>query len=180
MAPGSVSASDLAAATPAERDRWIDLLRAVSIAVVILGHWLVAVVVWEDGTVDGFNALERIPGLWPLTWVLQVMPLFFFVGGFSNLVSLRSAHRRGEGYAGFLQGRFARLLRPTVAFLASAGAPISRVTWAAYVSRGQAPAADRMFGRSPAWRPATIREWQASRPRRGSKETAPDISLPPS
>lgn len=86
----------------------------------ILGHWLVAVVVWEDGTVAGFNALERIPGLWPLTWVLQVMPLFFFVGGFSNLASLRSARRRGEGYAGFLQGRFTRLLRPTVAFLASA------------------------------------------------------------
>jgi hypothetical protein len=68
-----------------------------------------------------------------------------------------------------------------LAFLASAGAPITRVTWAAYVSRGQAPAADRMFGRSPAWRPATIREWQASRPRRGSVETAPDIpSSPPS
>jgi hypothetical protein len=57
-----------------------------------------------------------------------------------------------------------------LAFLRSVGAPISRVTWAAYVSRGQAPAADRMFGRSPAWRPAAIREWHASRPRRGSME----------
>ncbi len=57
-----------------------------------------------------------------------------------------------------------------LAFLRTAGAPISRVTWAAYVSRGQAPAADRMFGRSPAWRPAAIRQWQASRPRRGSLE----------
>jgi predicted DNA-binding transcriptional regulator AlpA len=66
-----------------------------------------------------------------------------------------------------------------LAFLASVGAPISRATWAAYVSRGQAPTADRMFGRSPAWRPATIREWQASRPRRGSMETAPDISPSP-
>ena len=48
------------------------------------------------------------------------MPLFFFVGGFSNLVSLRAARRRGEGYAGFLQGRFVRLMRPTIAFLAPA------------------------------------------------------------
>ena len=55
-----------------------------------------------------------------------------------------------------------------LAFLRSAGAPISRATWAAYVSRGQAPSPDRMFGRSPAWRPAAVRDWQASRPRRGS------------
>ncbi|MEU4164873.1 hypothetical protein [Actinoplanes sp. NPDC026670] len=53
-------------------------------------------------------------------------------------------------------------------YLRSVGAEITRPTWAAYVSRGQAPEPDRMFGRSPAWRPATIREWQASRPRRGS------------
>ena len=53
-------------------------------------------------------------------------------------------------------------------FLRSAGAPVSRPTWASYVSRGQAPAPDRMFGRSPAWRPSAIRDWQASRPRRGS------------
>ncbi len=58
-----------------------------------------------------------------------------------------------------------------LAFLKSAGAPVGRATWAAYVSRGQAPAPDRMFGRSPAWRPAVVRDWQASRPRRGSAET---------
>ena len=68
-----------------------------------------------------------------------------------------------------------------LAFLESVGAQITRATWAAYVSRGQAPAPDRMFGRSPAWRPATIREWHASRPRRGSTEASPDIdSSPPS
>ena len=66
-----------------------------------------------------------------------------------------------------------------LAFLGSVGAPISRATWAAYVSRGQAPAADRMFGRSPAWRPSAVREWQASRPRRGSTEAAPDTESPP-
>lgn len=120
MTTGRPTAGDLAAATPEGRDRWIDFLRAFSIGAVVFGHWLIAVVVWEEGTVEGFNALERIPGYWPLTWVLQVMPLFFFVGGFSNLVSLRAARRRGEGYAGFLQGRFVRLMRPTVAFLAPA------------------------------------------------------------
>lgn len=55
-----------------------------------------------------------------------------------------------------------------LAYLSSVGAPISRATWASYVSRGQAPAPDRMFGRSPAWHPATIQRWQADRPRKGS------------
>jgi hypothetical protein len=59
-----------------------------------------------------------------------------------------------------------------LAFLASAGAPITRRTWSAYVARGQAPAPDRMFGRSPAWRPGAIREWQKGRPRRGSVESS--------
>lgn len=115
-----MSADDLAARTRPDRDRWIDFLRAFSIAVVVFGHWLVAVVVWRDGAIEGFNALEALPGLWPLTWVLQVMPLFFFVGGFSNLMSLRAARRRDEGYAAYLQGRFRRLLRPTITFLAIA------------------------------------------------------------
>ncbi|GIF78132.1 hypothetical protein Asi02nite_76500 [Asanoa siamensis] len=68
-----------------------------------------------------------------------------------------------------------------LAYLQSVGAPISRVTWAAYVSRGQAPAADRMFGRSPVWRPSSVRSWQASRPRRGSVAAESNtVSSPPS
>lgn len=121
----SPDAAAIAAATPDDRDRWIDFIRAFSIGVVVLGHWLVAVVVWRDGSISGFNVMEAIPGLWPLTWLLQVMPLFFFVGGFSNLVSLRSARRRGEGYAGFLRGRFDRLMRPTLAFLIPAVAIVA-------------------------------------------------------
>lgn len=55
-----------------------------------------------------------------------------------------------------------------LAYLRSVGAPISRPTWSAYVTRGQAPAPERVFGRSPVWRPDTIREWQSTRPRRGA------------
>jgi predicted DNA-binding transcriptional regulator AlpA len=44
---------------------------------------------------------------------------------------------------------------------------ITRSTWAAYVAREQAPAPERTFGRSPVWRPATVKTWAASRPRRG-------------
>jgi predicted DNA-binding transcriptional regulator AlpA len=45
---------------------------------------------------------------------------------------------------------------------------IARSTWAAYVSRQQAPQPERMFGRSPAWRPKTVKAWAAARPRRGN------------
>jgi fucose 4-O-acetylase-like acetyltransferase len=107
-------ASRVAAATPAERDRFADLLRVASIVVVVAGHWLMAVVGWRGGRVEGGNAIALVPGLWLATWLLQVMPLFFFVGGLANLVSAR----RGGGWAGFVAGRAGRLLRPTVAFLA--------------------------------------------------------------
>ena len=107
----------LAERTPPDRDRYVDFLRGLSIAVVVLGHWLIAVVTWEDGTIEGANALEVIPGLWVATWVLQVMPLFFFVGGFSNLLSLGAARRKGVGYAGFMHGRLIRMMRPTAVFL---------------------------------------------------------------
>jgi fucose 4-O-acetylase-like acetyltransferase len=107
----------LAAATPPSRDRYADFLRAFSILVVVFGHWLIAVVTWEGGKVDGQNALELIDGIWILTWLLQVMPLFFFVGGFSNLRSWEGAERRGEGYAVFLYTRMLRMMRPTIVFL---------------------------------------------------------------
>ena len=32
-----------------------------------------------------------------MTWVIQVMPVFFMVGGYANALSWRSARRRGEG-----------------------------------------------------------------------------------
>ncbi|CAN5899924.1 hypothetical protein BH23ACT12_BH23ACT12_12510 [soil metagenome] len=109
---------DLADRTPDSRDRYVDFLRAFSICVVVLGHWLVTVVYWKDGRLVGVNALEIIQGLWLTTWLLQVMPLFFFVGGFSNLVTLDSLARKGASYSDFVSQRAARLLKPTAIFLA--------------------------------------------------------------
>ena len=91
---GMVSRSlQMAEATPRERDRFIDAARAFAILVVMLGHWLIAVVTWKDGVIDGANALAVIPGLWLATWALQVMPLFFFVGGASNAWTWRGVER---------------------------------------------------------------------------------------
>ncbi len=111
-------AAKLAAKTPKTRDRYVDFLRAFSISVVVFGHWITAVIVRTNGGIRVFNAIGIIPGLWLTTWVFQVMPLFFFVGGFSNLVTLDSIRRRGGSIITFLRKRAIRLLKPTGVFLA--------------------------------------------------------------
>ncbi|MGV0100322.1 acyltransferase family protein [Streptomyces californicus] len=115
---------ELAGATPATRDRYVDLLRVASLAAVVLGHWLMAAV-----TPDGVgNLLAVVPALQPLTWLLQVMPVFFFVGGFSHALSYRSLLRKRPGgsddsdYSAFLRARLQRLLRPTTVFVLVWGA----------------------------------------------------------
>ena len=112
------TASELAAATPDSRDRYVDLLRAFSIVTVVVGHWFIALIVFESGRISVDNAVGLQRGLWLVTWALQVMPLFFFVGGFSNFVGWTSAQRRGLGYRSFLRSRLERLLRPTLIFIA--------------------------------------------------------------
>jgi hypothetical protein len=106
------------AATPADRDRYVDFLRAFSILTVVVGHWLVALIHWENGKIYVENAVGHQSGLWIATWVLQVMPVFFFVGGFSNLRGWRSTRERSGSYVAFLQRRLERLLRPTLVFAA--------------------------------------------------------------
>jgi fucose 4-O-acetylase-like acetyltransferase len=112
------SAAALAAATPSSRDRYVDFLRAFSIGVVVLGHWLMATVSWTPSGLRAGNALAVMPWLQPLTWLLQVMPVFFFVGGFAHLVGVDANRRRGGRYAEFVRGRVSRLLRPVVVLLA--------------------------------------------------------------
>jgi fucose 4-O-acetylase-like acetyltransferase len=104
----------------AKRDRVVDFVRGASILVVVVGHWLMAVLVWDANSLAVDNVLARIDGLWPATWLLQVMPLFFFVGGFSNLKSINSARGRDEPYAVWLERRVRRIMRPTAFFLAIA------------------------------------------------------------
>lgn len=111
------AAHRLAAPTPANRDRVVDFLRASSLLVVVLGHWMMAtVVIADDGTISGANALSTVTALQPVTWLLQVMPLFFVAGGFSNLTVWRSTVRREGGYADYVHDRLARLVRPALAF----------------------------------------------------------------
>ena len=113
----TASASDLARQTPATRDRYVDFLRLFSIAVVVLGHWLMAVVSWHGSEFHTDNVIGMVPGLWLATWLLQIMPIFFFVGGFANLATIDAMRKRGEGASEFVASRVARLLRPVAVLL---------------------------------------------------------------
>ena len=111
-------ARTIAAQAPADRNRYVDFLRAASILVVITGHWLIAALYYRDGTLLPGAILELQPWTQWLTWLFQVMPIFFFVGGYANAVSLESAGRRNLGYAGWLVTRLNRLVTPLIALLA--------------------------------------------------------------
>jgi Acyltransferase family len=112
------------------RDRFVDLLRGGSIVAVVVGHWLVADLRWDGSVVTETSALRGVPEMWPLTWLMVVIPLFFFVGGFSNRHSWDGVRRRGEGYAAYLDRRMHRMLYPTlicVAVVSGVGLVVDRL-----------------------------------------------------
>jgi hypothetical protein len=104
--------------TPDTRDRFVDFLRALSICVVVLWHWVFSITQWHDGGLSMPNPVGDIPGLWTATWLLQIMPVFFVVGGYSNLASWQATVAKGGGTRGFLAGRLRRLLKPIGLFVA--------------------------------------------------------------
>jgi fucose 4-O-acetylase-like acetyltransferase len=97
------------------RDPYVDLVRSVAVVVVVIGHWATTTVVWEPGAVRNVNALSEIAALRPVTWLVQVMPVVFFVGGFANARSL-AAH--GGEALGYLKSRLGRLMVPAILFMA--------------------------------------------------------------
>ena len=113
-------AGSTARAAPAEaHDRYVDLVRVVSLGLVVVLHWLSVVPTWQDGRIADQSITGMMGPIWPLSWVGDVMPLFFFVGGFANRGSYRRACERGDGTAGYVLRRYRRLLMPAVIFLAA-------------------------------------------------------------
>jgi hypothetical protein len=109
-------ATRIDAATPPQRDRTVDALRALAIAGVILGHWLVTALVLSHGragdAVHDASPLASLPALTPLSWIFQTLAVFFLVGGYA------AARGYTGDYRAWLRTRLARLSRP-VAVLAA-------------------------------------------------------------
>ncbi|SDD73271.1 phospholipase A2 [Actinokineospora iranica] len=91
-----------------DRAAYLGFLRVVSLGGVVLAESALALA-----------PLLAVPAstLWPLTWLLQLVPLFFFAGGNSNLLAWQAARARGTGYGGYLAGRVCWLIRPVLAFV---------------------------------------------------------------
>src|SRR5919106_6608983 len=96
---------DMVARTPADRDRYVDFLRVFSIVVVIIWHWSLSVIFWNGDRFLMPNPINQVPGGWLYTWLLQIVPVFFIVGGYANYASWQASHRRGGFPLGVLRHR---------------------------------------------------------------------------
>ncbi|MGD3111212.1 acyltransferase family protein [Streptomyces sp. YGL11-2] len=105
-------------ATPPDRDRATDALRAFAILGVVLGHWLVTALIADSGTLHVASPLQSMPQLAPISWLFQTLAVFFLVGGQVAATSHASARARGTAYRHWLHARLARLFRPLAAVLA--------------------------------------------------------------
>ncbi|MEW1903443.1 acyltransferase [Streptomyces sp. NPDC086147] len=106
------AARRIEAATPAHRDRAVDGLRALALLAVPTGHWLLGGFTRSaDGALHNASPLGAFPGFAPVSWVLQMLGIFFLVGGYASVLS----YRRRKGSTGdWLRARLARLGRPVL------------------------------------------------------------------
>ena len=90
------------------------------IAVILLHSLMVGVTVTAQGPVFE-NAGDSGWWLTPVSWLLQVMPLFFVIGGFSGSIALRRSRERGGDGIRFTAERLHRLLRPALVTVSVVG-----------------------------------------------------------
>ncbi|MEU6215215.1 acyltransferase [Streptomyces sp. NPDC047023] len=103
--------------TPAHRDRAVDGLRALALLAVPTGHWLLGGFTLDaDGGLHNASPLSAFGVLAPASWVLQMLGIFFLVGGYASALSYR---RRPGSARAWLRGRIVRLGRPVLGVTAA-------------------------------------------------------------
>lgn len=104
---------------PGTREPYLDWLRAISLLVVVVWHWAFTILRWNPEGPAPTNPLGFLSGLWIFTWLLQVLPLFFYVGGSVHRLSWEHACSRGESYRHYLWRHVRTLLVPALALVAT-------------------------------------------------------------
>lgn len=99
------------------RDRVIDLLRSGATTTVVAYHWTFTIIVWRSDGPHADNPIGYVSGLWCLTWVLQVMPLFFMAGGYTHSLAWARHRDAGRPWGGFVARRAAQLAVPAAALI---------------------------------------------------------------
>ena len=97
---------------------FIDFVRGASLVVVVVWHWAFTILRWEADGPHATNPIGFTKGLWIITWVAQVMPLFFFVGGWSNYAAYEKAQAEGVSKRTFVTERLKDLLAPAFFLIA--------------------------------------------------------------
>ncbi|NNG35565.1 acyltransferase family protein [Nakamurella aerolata] len=100
-----------------QRDPYADFLRAFSLLVVILWHWCFTILIWTDDGPYATSPLGFTSGLWIFTWLLQVMPIFFYIGGYVHLQAWQRAAARGDSVWVFVLRQIKALGIPAAALL---------------------------------------------------------------
>lgn len=106
---------------PAERDLFIDTVRALSLLVVVVWHWVFTTITWEADGPHASNPIGVTRGLWMATWLLQVMPAFFFAGGYVHKLGWDSSGGDLAGWS-WVGKRLRTLWAPALALIAAGGA----------------------------------------------------------
>ena len=106
----------MATATRPDRDSYVDFLRAFSLVMVVIWHWGFTILILTADSVSPTNPIGFTRGMWMITWLLQVMPVFFFVGGFTHRLAFDN-YKKGTSRR-FLKRRIKRLLTPALAMIA--------------------------------------------------------------
>ncbi len=107
-------AGTIAEATKPDRDRAVDVARLAALVVVMFGHCALLLATIDSGGLRIGNLLGEMPALAPITWVVQVMPLFFLAGGAAGAYGWRE----GTQWGTWLVARAQRLCRPVFWYLA--------------------------------------------------------------
>jgi hypothetical protein len=111
---GFPSPAELDARTPSDRDRAIDVIRITALIGVVIGHTVMAISVIRGGVLIWDNLLSTSVVFQALTWIFQIMPLFFFAGVAASVQSWNP----GSSWGGWLLKRCTRLYRPVFYYLA--------------------------------------------------------------
>lgn len=111
----SMSAARTTSTAAPQRDRAVDVARLAALVVVMYGHCALLLATIDSRGLYIGNLLGAVPTLTVITWVLQVMPLFFLAGGAAGAYGWRA----GNTWGTWLFTRAQRLCRPVFYYLAA-------------------------------------------------------------
>jgi hypothetical protein len=135
---------------PTPRDTVIDLVRAGATTTVVFYHWVFTIIVWRPDGPHADNPIGYVSGLWSLTWILQVLPLFFMAGGYTHSLAWAKYRYTKGSWRRFAARRAGQLLVPALMLV---GVVVAAVVLIALVHEGGDPWVTRgiILVLSPLW-----------------------------